>query len=183
MRFSPALTFTCLCGLAMAAAPVLAQTAAPADGPHVYGGSFSGADHGDHGTLTLTAAPNGVILHIEVKGLTPGWHGMHFHEKGACSDDKFASAGGHVHAMTPVTHGFLNAGANDGGDLPNIYVGDNGLGQAEVFSNLVTATKVDSRPYLLDDDGSAVVIHDLPDDYTAQPIGNAGGRAACAVIH
>ncbi len=173
MRFVPLLAV-----LAFTAAPAVAQET----GPHVYSGNFAGADHDDHGTLTLTAAPNGVILHIEVKGMKPGWHGMHFHEKGTCDDEKFASAGGHVHNATPVTHGFLNAGANDAGDLPNIYVSEDGHGNAEVYSSLVTATKVDGRPYLIDEDGSAVVIHDMPDDYMAQPIGNAGGRAVCAPI-
>ncbi|MBW8881338.1 MAG: superoxide dismutase family protein [Asticcacaulis sp.] len=173
MRFAPLLAL-----LVFAAAPAIAQDA----GPKVYSGNFAGADHDDHGTLSVTAAPNGVILHVDVKGLAPGWHGMHFHEKGACDDEKFASAGGHVHNATPVVHGYLSAGANDAGDLPNLYVGPDGQGHAEVYSSLVTATKVDDRPYLIDDDGSAVVIHDLPDDYLSQPIGNAGARAACAVI-
>ena len=35
---------------------------------------------------------------------------------------------------------------------------------------------------LFDDDGSALVIHAGPDDYTSQPSGDAGGRIACAVI-
>ena len=173
MRFAPLLAC-----LAFAAVPAFAQDTAP----KTYSGNFAGADHDDHGTLTITPAPNGVILRIEAKGLKPGWHAVHFHEKGSCDDEKFASAGGHVHNTTPVVHGYLSAGANDAGDLPNIYVGEDGHANVEVFSNLVTATKVDVRPYLIDDDGSAVVIHDMADDYQSQPIGNAGGRAACAAI-
>ena len=37
-------------------------------------------------------------------------------------------------------------------------------------------------PVLLDEDGSAVIIHDLPDDHPTQPIGGAGGRIGCAII-
>ena len=37
------------------------------------------------GSATLTEAPNGVLMRLEVQGLTPGWHGLHFHEKGDCS--------------------------------------------------------------------------------------------------
>ena len=145
-------------------------------------GALIAPDGSDRGTVTVAAAPNGVFLRVEAKGLTPGWHGMHFHEKGACSDDKFASAGGHVHSMTPVIHGLMNTDANDAGDLPNLYVAADGTATVELYSSLVTATKVDARPYLMDDDGSAVVIHDMPDDYASQPIGNAGGRAACAAL-
>ncbi len=35
---------------------------------------------------------------------------------------------------------------------------------------------------LLDEDGSAVIIHEHPDDHLTQPIGSAGGRIACGVI-
>ena len=37
-------------------------------------------------------------------------------------------------------------------------------------------------PALLDADGSAVIIHELPDDHRTQPIGGAGGRIACGII-
>ena len=37
-------------------------------------------------------------------------------------------------------------------------------------------------PALLDEDGSAVIIHEQPDDHLTQPIGGAGGRIACGVI-
>jgi len=166
--------------LVLFAVPALAQEQVAA--PTALKGALLGSDGGDKGTVTVAAAPNGVFVRVEAKGLTPGWHAMHFHEKGACSDDKFASAGGHVHTMTPVVHGLMNKDANDAGDLPNIFVGADGTVTVEVYSSLVTATKVDSRPYLMDADGSAVVIHDMPDDYASQPIGNAGGRAACAAL-
>ena len=35
---------------------------------------------------------------------------------------------------------------------------------------------------LLDEDGSAVVIHAAADDYQTDPAGNAGDRIACGVI-
>ena len=37
-------------------------------------------------------------------------------------------------------------------------------------------------PALLDEDGSAVIIHENPDDHMAQPIGGAGGRIGCGII-
>jgi Cu-Zn family superoxide dismutase len=144
-------------------------------------GELKGPDGNAHGTVTVTAAPKGVLLRIEATGLKPGWHGIHFHEKGDCSDAKFTSAGGHVHAMTPVVHGLLNPKANDAGDLPNIVAGKDGTATAEFYSSLVSLSG-GSGPALMDADGSAVVVHANPDDYKSQPIGGAGDRVACAVI-
>lgn len=140
------------------------------------GGMLMGAANSMHGNVTVTAAPKGVLVRIEATGLTPGWHAVHFHEKGDCSPDTFTNAGAHVHTMTPATHGLLNAAANDLGDLPNIYAAADGSAHAELFSQLVM------MPALMDADGSFVVIHAAADDYNTQPIGNAGGRVACAVI-
>lgn len=134
------------------------------------------------GSVTATAAPRGVILRIEAKGLTPGWHGVHLHETGECGAPKFTSAGGHVHSMTPVIHGLLNPQANDAGDLPNIFVAADGSATVELYSTLVTLNGDGDHPALLDTDGAAVVIHANPDDYSTQPIGGAGDRVACAVI-
>ena len=145
------------------------------------GGELKGADGSSHGTVTVTAAPKGVLLRIEARGLKPGWHGIHFHEKGDCSDAKFTSAGGHVHAMTPVVHGLLNPQANDAGDLPNIHAGNDGVSTAELYSSLVSLSG-GSAPALMDADGSAVVVHANADDYKSQPIGGAGDRVACAVL-
>ncbi|MDO9222915.1 MAG: superoxide dismutase family protein, partial [Caulobacter sp.] len=66
----------------------------------------------DMGNATLTQAPHGLILRVTAKGLTPGWHGLHFHEKADCSSTDFKSAGGHTHHDMPVAHGLLNPAAN-----------------------------------------------------------------------
>jgi superoxide dismutase, Cu-Zn family len=128
------------------------------------------------GKVTLTAAPKGVLMRVEAKGLAPGWHGLHFHEKADCSKSDFTSAGGHTHGAGDRVHGLLNPNANETGDLPNLYVGADRVGSTEVFSSAVMLAQ------LKDADGSAVVIHANPDDHLAQPIGGAGPRVACAEI-
>lgn len=138
--------------------------------------------NGATGTVTVTPVPKGVLLRVEAKGLPPGWHGMHFHEKGDCSDPKFTAAGSHVHAMTPVVHGVMNPDANDNGDLPNLFVAADGSATVEMYSTLSTAQGDASHGALMDADGSALVIHANPDDYKTQPIGGAGDRIACAVL-
>jgi Cu-Zn family superoxide dismutase len=122
-----------------------------------------------------------VLVKLQLKGLTPGWHGLHFHEKGDCSKSDFTSAGGHVHTTTPATHGLLNPRGNDSGDMPNVYVGADGTANVEVFSTFVSL-KAAGRPVLMDADGSAIVIHAGPDDHNTQPIGGAGARVACGVV-
>lgn len=128
------------------------------------------------GAVLLTAGPKGVLMKVEAKGLSPGWHGLHFHEKADCSKSDFTSAGAHVHGTAAAVHGLLNEKANDLGDLPNVHAGQDGMVSAEVFSTLVTLKA------LQDADGSAVVIHANPDDHMAQPIGGAGPRVACGEI-
>lgn len=134
------------------------------------------------GTISLKETASGVLLRVDVRGLPPGWHGMHFHEKGDCADAAFKAAGGHVHSTKPVVHGFMVAGANDAGDLPNLHVGAEGRAVVELHSALASLKGADGRPALLDTDGSALVVHANPDDYATQPIGGAGDRIACAVI-
>jgi superoxide dismutase, Cu-Zn family len=150
--------------------------------PETRTSSLKGANGQVIGQVTVTAAPDGVILRVQAKGLAPGWHGMHFHEKAECSDPAFNASGGHIHAKTPAVHGFLSADFNDAGDLPNLYVNADGSATVELYSNLVTLKPGGARPALLDADGSALVIHANPDDYKSQPIGGAGERIACAVI-
>ena len=133
------------------------------------------------GAAILTAAPHGVLMRVEAKGLTPGWHGLHFHEKADCSSADFKSAGGHMHDSAPVAHGLLNPDATETGDLPNLFAGGDGVANAEVFSSFVSLSR-EGRAPLLDLDGSALIIHASPDDHLTQPIGGAGARVACAVI-
>lgn len=134
------------------------------------------------GAATLSEGPAGVVMRIEATGLTPGWHGLHFHEKGDCSKSDFTSAGAHVHGKPTMVHGLLNPDANEAGDLPNLYVAKDGSANAEVFSGFVSLSGKAGREALQDKDGSALVIHANADDHKTQPIGGAGARIACAVI-
>lgn len=143
---------------------------------------LKGADGKVVGKATLSEGPRGVLIRLSVQGMSPGWHGLHFHEKGDCSSADFKSAGGHVHDMSGAVHGLLNPAGNEAGDLPNLYVGADGSAQVELFSSFVSLKGEGGRPALLDADGSAIVIHAAPDDYSTQPIGGAGARVACGVI-
>ena len=171
MRMIVAALLTTVAGIAVAQAPSPQKVAA-----------LKNAAGATIGQVTLTDAPRGVVLRVEASGLAPGWHGIHFHEKGDCSDPAFKMAGGHVHQMSPTVHGLLNPQANDLGDLPNLYAGPDGKANAEFYSSYVAMHDGTTRANLLDADGSAVVIHAHTDDLSTQPIGGAGDRVACGVV-
>ena len=146
-------------------------------------GEFRTATVDVAGTADLSEGPEGVVIRVNVEGLTPGWHGIHFHAVGECSDEGFLKSGGHAHHESEKPpHGLLNPEGPDDGDLPNIYANENGMAQAELYSPFVTLTGAEGRAMLLDEDGAAIVIHEGPDDHMSQPIGGAGARVACAVI-
>jgi Cu-Zn family superoxide dismutase len=126
------------------------------------------------GQAKVEAVPNGILLHVKVEDLPPGAHGMHLHAVGACTPD-FKAAAGHVNTHG-AEHGLRNPKGPEAGDLPNLYVGADGRGEAEFHSTLTTLAA------LLDTDGSAVVIHAKPDDHLSQPIGGSGDRIACGVL-
>jgi Cu-Zn family superoxide dismutase len=173
--------FTALAPALALSAALLAATQAGAAATSATA-ELKGADGKTIGTATLTEAPHGVLLRVEAKGLTPGWHGLHFHEKGDCGTPDFKSAGAHVHTTTTVVHGLLNPDGNDNGDLPNLFAAADGSATTEVFSHLVSLNGAGGRPALLDADGSSIVVHASPDDYKSQPIGGAGARVACGVV-
>jgi Cu-Zn family superoxide dismutase len=136
------------------------------------------------GEVQVTGAPHGVLLRVSAKRLTPGWHGIHLHAKGDCGDAQFKNAGGHIVHGGKMPHGLLNPDGHDSGDLPNLYADADGNAHAEFYSDFVRLKKAEGdHPALLDDDGSAVVIHEHADDFKTQPIGGAGARVGCAVIH
>lgn len=130
------------------------------------------------GTVQFTPAPTGVLMRVIIAagGLSPGWHGMHLHAVGDCSDPaKFEHAAGHIQ-KSGTNHGMLYVHGPENGDLPNISAASDGSAATEVFTTLLTVSE------LQDADGSALVIHANPDDHNSQPLGNSGGRVACAAI-
>ena len=164
--------------LALAAGTATA-VAQPAAAPP-FEASLIGAKGDAIGKVALRGGGDLTVVRITVNagGLTPGWHGLHFHAVGDCSDTgQFQLSKGHVNHDSSK-HGLLNAEGPDDGDLPNLYASADGSANVEV----VTGLPLSGEQGLRDADGSALVIHANEDDHTTQPIGNAGARVACAVI-
>ncbi len=140
--------------------------------------NFIGKDGKETGRAALTQGKNGVLIEMEVTNMPPGkWVAFHVHETGKCdSAHQHESAGKHFNPGK-TEHGFLAANGPHAGDMPNQYVGADGVLRAQVFNSMV----------VLDGDengvrGRALMIHGKSDDNRSQPAGDAGERLACAVI-
>lgn len=163
--------------LALATAVTLPAAAPFADAAETLDVKLIGNDGSEIGRVELRGGAGPTVLRVTVAAgkVTPGWHGVHLHSVGDCSDhDKFQASKGHVN-HGGRKHGLLNAEGPDDGDLPNVFAAGDGSVNAEVSSPTALAT-------LRDADGSAFVMHASEDDHTAQPIGGAGARVGCAVI-
>lgn len=147
--------------------------------PATASASVVGTKGTEIGQVDLTNGPNGLVVRVELDegSLTPGWHGLHLHQVGDCSDiGIYKLSGGHV-GKIEGGHGLLNPAGPEGGDTPNIYAHIDGAAAMEFVTNRTSLAE------LQDEDGSALIIHAGPDDHITQPIGGAGARVACAVIN
>ncbi|MFN2432355.1 MAG: superoxide dismutase family protein [Gemmatimonadota bacterium] len=130
------------------------------------------------GTVRLAEVAEGVRVIAETRDMPVGAHGFHVHAVGAC-EPTFEAAGDHLNP-TGKQHGMLNPEGPHAGDLPNLTVTSDGRGRMEETTDRVTLAEGEGA--LLDDDGSAIVVHAEPDDQTTDPSGGSGDRIACGVV-
>ena len=134
----------------------------------------------DAGDVVIRQHQQGVRLYLGVKGLPPGEHAIHFHEKPTCEPPDFKSAGGHFNP-TGAHHGLKNPDGPHAGDMQNFNVATNGTSGDVIHNERVTLDE--GKPNsLFANGGTALVIHAKADDMVSDPAGNAGDRIACGVI-
>lgn len=141
--------------------------------------NFVGKDGKENGRAQLTAAANGgVLIEVEISGLPANkWVAFHIHETGRCdAASHYESAGGHFNPSS-AEHGLLAAKGPHAGDMPNQYVGQDGVLRAQIFNGTVT---LDGKKDGIR--GRALMVHANSDDYRSQPSGDAGERLACGVV-
>jgi Cu-Zn family superoxide dismutase len=132
------------------------------------------------GTAAFIQTDSGLSITLNLSHLPPGQHAMHIHEKGLCGGGDFKGAGEHFNP-TGRQHGFLNPKGPHAGDLPNITVAKDSTCQMQLQTRLISLRANDPAS-LLRSGGTALVIHENPDDYLSQPAGGGGVRLACGVI-
>ena len=126
------------------------------------------------GTVTFTKTADGIHVHGEISGLTPGEHGFHVHEFGVWNEDGMAT-GGHFNP-TGAPHADHDSPKRHVGDMGNVKADENGNAVVDLDD---TQMSFDGPTSIL---GRGLVVHEKADDLKSQPSGNAGGRLAVAII-
>lgn len=191
--------------VAMGLAALTTGGAAKPKGPGFIA-EMTSSTGGAVGTVTLVRSEDGkVLVKATLSGLTPGFHGFHVHTTGICDPAAtdtggntvpFFSAGGHYNPVTTNTHGA------HAGDMPPLLVTEDGTALLKFKTDRFKAGE------LLDEDGSAIVLHAAADnlghipastatggeryhshvdsvlgaDTATKATGDAGARFACGVV-
>ncbi|GGE64405.1 superoxide dismutase family protein [Nesterenkonia cremea] len=197
-----------------------------AAGPIIAEAQMTDAVGTEVGTLTISEAGEGVVeVHAEIVDMEPGFRGISIHETGVCEIQSaneygqvgdFFSAGDHL-AGDPEEDSGVAEGEeapeeleedpelppdvepeeqaevyhpDHAGNLPNLLVTEERTGTLTVLSDRL------DEDLLLDEDGSAVIVHteadnaaNIPEryapegpDYETLTTGDSGARAACGVL-
>lgn len=132
----------------------------------------------DVGTVKLHQVSGRITVNLHLHDLPAGIHGVHLHGTPKCDAPDFASAGGHYNP-TSRQHGRKNPNGAHLGDLGNVTIGKNGVGDRQVTINAALARQ-GLTAFI--GTGLALVVHANADDEKTDPSGNSGPRIACAVI-
>jgi Cu-Zn family superoxide dismutase len=160
---------------AAAPAPPISTNPAPPGAGQTADVTLQSQDSKVSGTVHFTAEAAGMHVVADVKGVKPGQHGFHLHEKGDCSSPDYKSAGGHFNPAN-AAHACDPTNPRHAGDFGNITVGADGTGHLDITT---TALSFDGANSVT---GKAVILHSGVDDCKTQPTGNAGDRLACGVV-
>ena len=142
------------------------------------------------GRVMFVQKPDDLVeVRVEVTNLSPdqqGFHGFHIHGVGVCDPTgpkPFDSAGAHFD-LDGHSH------PHHTGDMPVLLVNAEGTGKARFRTDRFSVAD------LFDANGSAVIVHEVEDNYANIPVdryapppdattlrtGDAGARIACGVI-
>lgn len=169
----------------------------PAAGPtDTLTAQIKGANGNEVAAATIDFSGGFATITVQTTGagaLTPGAHGIHIHAVGKCEVNSVAPTGGAPGDFLSAGGHFAGGGANHpghAGDLSSLQVRGDGTAM------LVTTTSAFSKEDLLAAPGTAIIIHEGPDNFSNIPAdrytppadattlatGDSGKRVACGVI-
>lgn len=162
------------------------------EGIQVTTATLKDASGADKGTVEVNDLDGKTEFVFEVTGLPAGFHGLHLHKIGKCEPNSadptdaakkgdFLSSGGHLGEGDHPEHS---------GDLPPLLVQKDGTATMRVTTDRVNPDEI------LDQDGTAIVVHGEPDNFANIPkrysssgpdaetkkAGDAGPRVACGAF-
>jgi Cu-Zn family superoxide dismutase len=133
------------------------------------------------GSVRIVETPYGLAFYPQLKGLAPGLHGFHVHEKPSCAPAEqngtrvpALGAGGHLDPAGTKKHA-EPWGDGHLGDLPPLYVAADGSAVQPVLAPRLKLADVKAR---------ALMVHAGGDNHADHPapLGGGGARVACGVV-
>ena len=132
------------------------------------------------GKVVISESDSGLVFTPSLSYLSPGLHGFHVHQNPSCDPAEedgqmkpALAAGGH-YAPDSKNHG-TPWGDGHLGDLPALFVDEEGNANHPVLAPRLTMSDVSGR---------SLMIHANGDNYSddPKPLGGGGARIACGVI-
>src|SRR5580700_10889438 len=148
------LSFVCLLILAGGAAVSFAN---PPTKPFTI--DIKNAQGQSVGTATLSEAPHGVRIKLDIKSLPPGEHSLHIHQFAKCEAPDFKSAGPHFNPSGASQGEHAGHSGPPAGDIPDfalIVAADRTAHATVVAPNITLGTGDHS---VFSNGGTAIVIH------------------------
>ena len=129
------------------------------------------------GKLSIRQLGDAIHIKGEIRGLTPGKHGMHVHTNGNCDSPDGMSAGGNFNPYGARRDGPQVKKERPLGDLGNIEADAKGTATVDMLVDGITIAIIGINSI----SDRSIVVYSQPDD-ASEPNGNSGKRVACGYI-
>jgi len=163
-----ALCFVAVCGVA-------AQENHPKATTKPVTTEFKNSEGQTVGTATLSEAPKGVKIKLDIKSLPAGDHSIHIHQVAKCEAPDFKSAGPHFSPAGQMDH---SQGSMPAGDIPDFMLIVAADGTAHVSVVAPNVSFGDQPNSIFSNGGTSIVIHAVG----APGASASPARIACAVV-
>lgn len=134
------------------------------------------------GTVEVHQSSYGLVFTPNLNNLSPGLHGFHVHQNPSCEAGEqegqivpALAAGGHYDPHNTGKHG-APWGDGHAGDLPPLYVAEDGSARQPVLAPRLTLDDIQGRSLMVHAGGDNHADH-------PEPLGGGGARIACGVVN